>query len=121
MAALEQDASAMARVLGVLDNQLAAAEARGIRPSPEDQVEAAIRAAEGRSLPRSSDDAVAAIPNDKRVIVHRGRRVGTLIRNGGQWVIRFASTTDDRVVLAIAERISELMEQIENEQRDGKV
>ncbi|HME73647.1 MAG TPA: ParB/RepB/Spo0J family partition protein [Myxococcota bacterium] len=120
MAALEQDAGAMARVLGVLDSQLAAAEARGSRPSPDDQVEAAIRAAEGRSLPRGSDEAVVAIPNDKRVIVHRGRRVGTLIRNGGQWVVRFASTTDDRMVLAIAERISDLMEQIENERRDGR-
>jgi hypothetical protein len=54
------------------------------------------------------------------VIVHRGRRVGTLIRNGGQWVVRFASTTDDRMVLAIADRISSLMEQIEDERRDGK-
>jgi ParB family transcriptional regulator, chromosome partitioning protein len=120
MAALEQDAGAMARVLGVLDSQLAAAEVRGGRPSPDDQVEAAIRAAEGRSLPRSADDAVTAIPNDKRVIIHRGRRVGTLIRNGGQWVVRFAANTDDRMVLAIAERLSELMEQIESERRDGK-
>jgi ParB family chromosome partitioning protein len=120
MAALEQDAGAMARVLDVLDGQLAAAEARGLRPSPDDQVEAAIRAAEGRSLPWSSDEAVAAIPNDKRVIVHRGRRVGTLIRNGGQWVVRFTSTTDDRMVMAIVERISDLMEEIENERRDGR-
>ena len=121
VAALEQDAGAIARVLGVLDNQLAAAEARGARPSPDDQVEAAIRAAEGRSLSRGSNDVVAAIPNDKRMIVHRGRRVGTLIRNGGQWVVRFAATTDDRMVLAIAERISDLMEQIENERHDGKI
>ena len=121
VAALEQDAGAIARVLGVLDNQLAAAEARGARPSPDDQVEAAIRAAEGRSLSRGSNDVEAAIPNDKRMIVHRGRRVGTLIRNGGQWVVRFAATTDDRMVLAIAERISDLMEQIENERHDGKI
>jgi ParB family chromosome partitioning protein len=83
-------------------------------------VEVAIRAAEGRSIPRSADDAATAIPNDKRVIVHRGRRVGTLIRNGGQWVVRFASTTDDQMVIAIAERLSGLMEQIEIEQREGK-
>jgi ParB family chromosome partitioning protein len=120
MAALEQDAGAMARVLAVLDNQGTAAESRGVRPSPDDQVEAAIRAAEGRSLPRGSDEAVAAIPNDKRVIVHRGRRVGTLIRNGGQWVVRFAASTDDRMVMAIAERLSALMEQIEQERGDGK-
>jgi ParB family chromosome partitioning protein len=120
MAALEQDAGAMARVLAALDNQGTAAESRGLRPSPDDQVEAAIRAAEGRSLPRGSDEAVAAIPNDKRVIVHRGRRVGTLIRNGGQWVVRFAASTDDRMVMAIAERLSALMEQIEQERGDGK-
>jgi ParB family chromosome partitioning protein len=120
MAALEQDAGAVARVVTTLDSQLAASEARGSKPSPDDQIEAAIRAAEGRNLPRGSDDAVAAIPNDKRVIVHRGRRVGTLIRNGGQWVVRFSATTDDQMVLAIAERISSLMEQIENERREGK-
>jgi ParB family chromosome partitioning protein len=115
MAALEQDAGAMARVLAVLDSLERAAESRGVRPSSDDQIEAAIRAAEGRSLPRGSDEAAATIPNDKRVIVHRGRRVGTLIRNGGQWVVRFAATTDDRMVLAIAERLSVLMEQIEQD------
>jgi ParB family chromosome partitioning protein len=120
MAALEQDAGALARVIGALDSQLSNLEARGLRPSPEDQVEVAIRTAEGRSLPRASEDITAAIPNDKRVIVHRGRRVGTLIRNGGQWVVRFASTIDDAMVLAIADRLSSLMEQIENGQRDGK-
>jgi ParB family transcriptional regulator, chromosome partitioning protein len=120
IAALEQDAGALARAVAALDNQLSASEARGSRPLPDDQVEVAIRAAEGRSLPRGADDAAAAIPNDKRVIVHRGRRVGTLIRNGGQWVVRFASTTDDRMVIAIAERLSGLMEQIESEQREGK-
>ena len=120
IAALEQDAGALARVTGALDSQLSACEARGSRPSPDDQVEVAIRAAEGRNLPRSADDTTAAILNDKRVIVHRGRRVGTLIRNGGQWVVRFASTTDDQMVLAIAERLSGLMEQIETEQRERK-
>jgi ParB family transcriptional regulator, chromosome partitioning protein len=120
MAALEQDVGAMARVLAVLDNQATAAESRGLRPSPDDQVEAAIRAAEGRSLLRESDEALATIPNDKRVIIHRGRRVGTLIRNGGQWVVRFAASTDDRMVMAIAERLSGLMEEIENEREDAK-
>jgi len=119
MAALEQDAGALARVLAVLDNQAVAAESRGARTSPDDQVEAAIRAAEGRSLPRGSDDAAAAIPNDKRVIVHRGRRVGTLLRNGGQWVVRFAATTDERMVMAIAERLSGLMDQIEKDRGKG--
>ena len=118
MAGLEQDAGALVRVIAALDSQLFASEARGSKPSPDDQVEAAIRAAEGRSLPRGSDDAAAGIPNDKRVIVHRGRRVGTLIRNGGQWVVRFASTTDERMVLAIAERLSALMEEIESERRE---
>lgn len=119
IAAVEQDAGALARVVNALDSQLLASEARGSRPLPDDQVEVAIRAAEGRSLPRGADDTAAAIPNDKRVIVHRGRRVGTLIRNGGQWVVRFASTTDDRIVLAIAERLSGLIEQIETEHREG--
>jgi hypothetical protein len=54
------------------------------------------------------------------VIVHRGRRVGTLIRNGGQWVVRFAASTDDRMVMAIAERLSGLMEEIEIENEDAK-
>jgi len=120
IAALEQDAGALGRVVSALDSQLAASEVRGLRPSPDDQVEVAIRAAEGRSLPRGADDTAAAIPTDKRVIVHRGRRVGTLIRNGGQWVVRFSSTTDDRLVLAIAERLSGLIEQIETEYRDGR-
>lgn len=120
MAALEQDAGAVARVLGVLDQLAAAAESRGGRPSAEDQVEAAIRAAEGRSLPRGLDDAAAAIPSEKRVIVHRGRRVGTLLRNGGQWVVRFAATTDEQMVMAIAERISGLMDQIEKDREEGE-
>lgn len=120
MAGLEQDAGALARVVAALDSQLSASETRGSKPSPDDQVEAAIRAAEGRSLPRGSDDGAAGIPSDKRVIVHRGRRVGTLIRNGGQWVVRFASTTDERLVLAIAERLSDLMEQIEHERSKEK-
>jgi hypothetical protein len=46
--------------------------------------------------------------------------VGTLIRNGGQWVVRFASSTDDRMVMEIVERLSGLMEEIENEREDAK-
>jgi ParB family transcriptional regulator, chromosome partitioning protein len=121
VAALDQDAGALARVVSALDSQLSTAEARGARPPPDDQIMVAIRAAEGRSLPRGADDTAAGIPNDKRVVVHRGRRVGTLIRNGGQWVIRFASATDDQMVLAIADRLSGLIEQIETERREREV
>ena len=50
---------------------------------------------------------------DRRHVVHRGRRVGTLTRNGGQWVFRFATTIDEEVVQALADRIGDLVAEVE--------
>jgi ParB family chromosome partitioning protein len=47
--------------------------------------------------------------------VHRGRRVGTLTRNGGQWVFRFATTIGEDMIQALADRIGDLMAEIEAE------
>jgi ParB family chromosome partitioning protein len=79
---------------------------------PDAQIESLMRAAEGRggggSVPR------APVP-DRRHVVHRGRRVGTLTRNGGQWVFRFATTIGEEVVQALADRIGDLVAEVEAE------
>jgi ParB family chromosome partitioning protein len=113
ISALERDPEALTRVTVALDRYAAAAEARGIEPIADDQVDIAIRTAEGRDLPAEVRESRSQEPSGKRVVFHRGRRAATLLRNGGQWVVRFAAATDDRLVWAIAERLPGLMEDIE--------
>jgi ParB family chromosome partitioning protein len=106
MESLEVDATALPRILAALD-----AQGRG-GVDPDAQIESLMRAAEGRggggSVPR------APVP-DRRHVVHRGRRVGTLTRNGGQWVFRFATTIGEEVVQALVDRIGDLVAEVEAE------
>jgi hypothetical protein len=46
----------------------------------------------------------SAVPERKH-IVDRGRRIGTLTRNGGQWVFRFATSLSDSDVQALTQRL----------------
>ena len=82
---------------------------------------------ERRSIPTSRSKLSSARPRvgilafrgqrslvpEKRHIVHCGRRVGTLTRNGGQWVFRFATSMTDDVVHAVADRLSSLVGELE--------
>ena len=104
MEALEADAGTLARILAALD-----AQAR-VGSDPDGQIDALMRAAEGRGGERPA--ARTPVP-DRRHVVHRGRRVGTLTRNGGQWVFRFATTIDEAVVQALADRIGDLVAEVE--------
>lgn len=111
VAALERDTEALARATEALDRYMAVAEARRIEPKAEDQVDIAIRAAEGRDRVPEAQEMYSQEP--RRAVFFRGRRAATLLRHSGQWVVRFAAATDERLVFAITERLPELMEDIE--------
>ncbi len=111
MEAVETDARVLRRIVDAIDAHARAAEGRGGAPDPDEQVEVLVRAAEGRAGDRSG--VRAALP-ERRHVVHRGRRVGTLTRNGGQWVFRFATSVSEEVVQALADRIGDLVEEVEN-------
>lgn len=106
MEALDSDPEALGRILSALDSH-----GRDDEADPDGQIEVLLRAAEGRggARPRGERQPVA----DRRHIVHRGRRVGTLTRNGGQWVFRFATSVEEDVVHALADRLGELMAEVE--------
>jgi len=111
MEALETDPDAFNRILAALDAHggMAAGDAG---PDAENQIDVLLRAAEGRAGERAASGPRAPVP-DRRHIVHKGRRVGTLTRNGGQWVFRFATSLEDRVVQALADRIGTLVADVE--------
>jgi len=97
MEALEADPLALRRITDALDAQS--------DPDPDDQVDAMLRAAEGRDLRRG---AARAVP-ERRHVVHDGQRIGTLTRNGGQWMFRFATSIPEDMVHALVDRLPELL------------
>jgi ParB family chromosome partitioning protein len=99
MEALDADPLAFQRIVDTLDALK--------DPDPDEQVEAMLRAAEGRGEARRGA-ARTAVP-DRRHVVHEGQRIGTLTRNGGQWMFRFATSIPEETVHAIADRLPELM------------
>jgi ParB family chromosome partitioning protein len=103
MEVIETDPSAVQRIQDALDGYQRSATDAGSRSDPATQIDVLIRAAEGRvggvTGPRSP------VP-ERRHIVHQGRRIGTLTRNGGQWVFRFATSIPDSEVQALAERLA---------------
>jgi ParB family chromosome partitioning protein len=103
MEAIESDPSALQRILDALDAHQRAVSLAGSANDPAAQIEVLIRAAEGRGSSRSGPR--SPVP-ERRHIVHQGRRVGTLTRNGGQWVFRFATSIPDSEVQLLAERLA---------------
>ena len=111
MEALETDDAVLPRILAALD-----APGR-VNADPDAQIDTLMRAAEGRG----GDRPVTREPIvDRRHVVHRGRRVGTLTRNGGQWVFRFATTIGEDVVQALADRIGDLVAEVEAQFQKAK-
>ncbi len=109
MEAVEADSRALPRILDALDAHARASASRYGGVDPEEQIDVLLRAAEGRGGPRPA----ARVPlPDRRHVVHQGRRVGTLTRNGGQWVFRFATSVQDEVVQALADRMGDLIAEI---------
>jgi ParB family chromosome partitioning protein len=103
MEVIETDPAAVQRIQDALDGHRRSAADAGSPNDPAAQIDVLIRAAEGRAGgatgPRSP------VP-ERRHIVHQGRRIGTLTRNGGQWVFRFATSIPDTEVQALAERLA---------------
>ena len=103
MEVIETDPSAVRRIQDALDGYRRCAADAGSQNDPAAQIDVLIRAAEGRAGgvtgPRSP------VP-ERRHIVHQGRRIGTLTRNGGQWVFRFATSIPDSEVQALADRLA---------------
>lgn len=110
MEAIEGDARALPRIIEAIDAHAQAAVLHAGGPDPDEQVEIMLRAAEGRGGGKTG--ARAPLP-ERRHVVHRGRRVGTLTRNGGQWVFRFATSVSEEVVQALADRIGGLVAELE--------
>ena len=109
MEAIETTPDVLRRILDALD-LYARGRPPGTEIDPDEQIEVVVRAAEGRDLAFRGQDSL--VP-EKRHIVHCGRRVGTLTRNGGQWVFRFATSMTDDVVHAVADRLSSLVGELE--------
>jgi ParB family chromosome partitioning protein len=104
MEKIENDAEALKRIVEALDAHRQTANKGGSLEDPIGQIDALIRAAEGREEERPGTR--HPIP-ERRHIVDRGRRVGTLTRNGGQWVFRFATSIPDNEVQQLAERLAQ--------------
>jgi len=103
MEAIESDPTAVERILDALDTYRESASRDGGSPDPAAQIDVLFRAAEGKETSRASPR--LPVP-DRRHIVHQGRRIGTLTRNGGQWVFRFATSIPDDEVHALTERLA---------------
>jgi len=89
-----------------LDAHARACRARGEDVDGDEQVAVLLRAAEARP------GAPAGLL-ERRHITHDGRRIGTLTRNGGQWMFRFASGIGDAAVQALADQMGELVTEAE--------
>lgn len=103
MEAIEGDAGALQRILAALDaHHRSVSDGRSSNDAGA-QIEILMRAAEGRGEGRGGSR--SPVP-ERRHIVHQGRRIGTLTRNGGQWVFRFATSISDSDVQTLAERLA---------------
>ncbi len=106
MEAVEADPDAAGRLTRALDAHARTCRARGADVDGDEQVAVLLRAAEARP------GAPARI-SERRHVTHEGRRIGTLTRNGGQWVFRFASGIGDAAVQALADGMGELVAEAE--------
>jgi ParB family chromosome partitioning protein len=104
MEAIEADPGTVRRILEALDTYDGRMIEAGAGLDPAAQIEVLIRSAEGRGGDRSGGTRFP-VP-ERRHIVHQGRRIGTLTRNGGQWVFRFATSIPDSEVQVLAERLA---------------
>ena len=102
MEAIESDSAAFQRVITALDNYEKECSTSEVAIDPGSQIDVLIRAAEGRGGGETSPRRAAP---DRKHIVHEGRRIGTLTRNGGQWVFRFATSIPDAEVHLLTERL----------------
>jgi ParB family chromosome partitioning protein len=115
MEVVEAEHGALDRMVDALEAQARASASAGA-PDPDDQIELLLRVAEGRAgTPGSSREPVP----DRRHVVHRGRRIGTLTRNGGQWVFRFATSIGEEVVQELADRLGEFVAEAESKRAKG--
>jgi ParB family transcriptional regulator, chromosome partitioning protein len=103
MEVIENEPVAVQRILDALDDYRRSVTEAGSPADPIAQIDVLVRAAEGRAGRASG---VRSPVPDRRHIVHQGRRIGTLTRNGGQWVFRFATSIPDTEVQALAERLA---------------
>jgi ParB family chromosome partitioning protein len=103
MEAIEGDPQVLHRIIAALDVHRQSVINAGTPNDPTAQINVLLQAAEGREGARSG--ARSPVP-ERRVIVHQGRRIGTLTRNGGQWVFRFATAISDHDVQVLAERLA---------------
>nr|WP_294526991.1 ParB/RepB/Spo0J family partition protein [uncultured Rhodopila sp.] len=103
MEKIENDAEALQRIIDALDAHRQSANQDCSIEDPVAQIDVLMRAAEGREEGRAGKR--HPIP-ERRHIVDRGRRIGTLTRNGGQWVFRFATSIPDNEVQQLAERLA---------------
>jgi ParB family chromosome partitioning protein len=111
MEVVEADPAALERIVASLDMHANAASSDA-GPDADDQIEVLLRAVEGRGGDRLPAKARAQV-SERCHVVRKGRRIGTLTRNGGQWVFRFATSLGDEVVQALAERIGDLVVEVE--------
>ena len=102
MEVLEADPDAAGRLMRALEVHARACRTRGAAVDGDEQVAVLLRAAEAR-------EGASAEAAERRHVTHNGRRIGTLTRNGGQWVFRFASSIGEAAVQALADRMGDLI------------
>lgn len=113
MEAVEASPEALPRILEALDTYRRQSHSAF---DPDEQIAVLMRAAEGRGARQAP---MQPEPPERRHIVHQGRRIGTLTRNGGQWVFRFATSLPDETVQAMADRLPELVGELQKPRRSG--
>jgi ParB family chromosome partitioning protein len=111
MEVIDNDSTAIHRILEALDGYRQSITDAGSPADPAAQIEVLIRAAEGRGGGRAGTR--SPVP-DRRHIVHQGRRIGMLTRNGGQWVFRFATSIPDNEVQALVERLAVPLSEVDS-------
>lgn len=110
MEAVQADPAMVGRIVAALDTHARASASRASGVDPDEQLDVLMRTAEKRA---ATAPGRTGWLSERRHVVHDGRRIGTLTRNGGQWVFRFASSVDDKVVQAVADRIGAIAAEVE--------
>lgn len=103
MEVIETDSEAVQRIQDALDDYKRSVAESGSPNDPAAQINVLIQAAEGRAGGSTGPRSAVA---ERRHIVYKGRRIGTLTRNGGQWIFRFATSIPDAEVQALVERLA---------------
>lgn len=103
MEAIESRAGTLEKIIDTLEAFDRDKEDGGVSNDAAAQIEMLMRCVDGK--PTGNVSTRSPIP-ERRHIVHHGRRIGTLTRNGGQWIFRFSTSLPDIEIQGLADRLA---------------